>query len=91
MRKYLKRFKNFTKNWEKKEGRAGGNFSSRKLEGMGFHSSNPRRFAERMVRNHPRDDGHLAHKAVGENRLKVDQPVKHWDFALVNQKTGVWH
>jgi hypothetical protein len=63
MRRYLRRFKNFTKKWEKKDGKiAEGKFSSRKLEAMGFHNMNPRRFAERMVRGGDRDDGYLKNK-----------------------------
>ena len=71
LRRYLKRFKNFTKKYEKVEGLVGeGNFSGYKLEGMGFDKSNPRRFAERMIRGGERDKGYLSRRATDDEDNK---------------------
>ena len=37
---------------------------------MGFHKSNPRRFAERILRGDERDDGYLSHRATDDEDNK---------------------
>ena len=69
LRWYLKRFENFTKNWEKNEGQIGtGDLSRNKLKAYGFSWGASAVRAERMVRDGGRDRGYLkGHHSKGDN------------------------
>ncbi len=70
LRWYLKRFQNFTKNWEKNEGQIGtGDLSRNKLKALGFKGGSSARYAERMVRDY-NDRGYLVGHAKNNDNGK---------------------